>query len=266
MIKVGISGALGKMGQEIIRAVRADADLEFVIGIDSTSAKINDRSFDFDLVSALTLIDPKDIDVLVDFTTASAIKSTMDFCSNNSINLVMGTSGVTADDLKIAERLFSNEDSPNAVIASNFAIGAVLMMNFAKFAAPYFENAEIIEYHHNQKIDAPSGTAVTTAERMDIARKKLKLDSFPTDSTQKHVLKGSRGGLGAANIPIHSVRVQGVVANQDVILGAQGQTLIIKHETIDRSAFMPGVILAIKKVMQTNGLTFGLEKFLGIDY
>ncbi|MEK7296112.1 MAG: 4-hydroxy-tetrahydrodipicolinate reductase, partial [Actinomycetota bacterium] len=143
--------------------------------------------------------------------------------------------------------------------AANFAIGAVLMMRFAEIAAPFFDTAEIIEIHHDGKADSPSGTAITTAQRMADAS-----GTWVHDPTKHEAIPGARGAKGAANIPIHAVRMRGVVANQEVILGTQGQTLTIRHDTTDRASFMPGVILACKKIPEHRGLTIGLDTFLGI--
>jgi 4-hydroxy-tetrahydrodipicolinate reductase len=145
------------------------------------------------------------------------------------------------------------------MIAANFAIGAVLMMRFAEMASPFFDTAEIIEIHHDGKADSPSGTAVTTAQRMAAAS-----SNWAKDPTKHEVIPGARGAKGPANIPIHAVRMRGTVANQEVILGAQSQTLTIRHDTIDRESFMPGVVLACKKIAEHKGLTLGLDSFLGI--
>ncbi len=277
MINVCVFGVLGRMGQEIMTAVNSDRELTLVSAMDSmakegSQSRIqmpaidgNDPNTGFNFVPSLDELQSDSIDVIVDFTNVDAIEDHMRFCAERSINLVLGTSGVTEQNIKLANKLFDGEDQPNVVIASNFAIGAVMMMHFAKIAAPFFDSAEIIEYHHDQKVDAPSGTAITTAEIMDQSRRSKHLDSFSGDRTKKLVLDNPRGAVGKGNIPIHSVRLNGVVANQEVIFGTTGQTLIIKHDTVHRSAFMPGVLLAIKNVPKTPGVTLGIEKFLGIE-
>ncbi len=170
------------------------------------------------------------------------------------MHAVVGTTGFTADDL---ERFSAAFTTSNCVVAPNFAIGAVLMMRFAELAAPYFETAEIIELHHDQKIDAPSGTAMLTAERMAAAS-----SQWADDPTQKLVVEGARGARSGGGIPIHSVRLRGLVAHQEVLLGTTGQTLSIRHDSYDRSSFMPGVVLAVKQVQSRPGLTVGLDTLL----
>ena len=171
------------------------------------------------------------------------------------MHAVVGTTGFTDKD---CDRLRKQFTSSNCIVAPNFAIGAVLMMRFAEMAAPYFESAEIIELHHDQKVDAPSGTAMLTAERLAAAS-----DDWRDDPTKDEVVKGARGGR-AGPIPVHSVRLAGLVAHQEVLLGTTGQTLSIRHDSFDRSSFMPGVVLAVKRVADTEGLTVGLDQVLGL--
>jgi 4-hydroxy-tetrahydrodipicolinate reductase len=168
----------------------------------------------------------------------------------------VGTTGFTADDHELLRSLFT---SSNCLIAPNFAIGAVLMMRFAEMAAPWFETAEVIELHHDQKVDAPSGTAMLTVQRMAEAS-----GDWAPDPTQKVVLPGARGATGPAGIPVHSVRLRGLVAHQEVLLGTAGQSLTIRHDSYDRSSFMPGVVLAVKQVADHPGLTVGLDSLLGL--
>ena len=172
------------------------------------------------------------------------------------MHAVVGTSGFTEDDHAEIASWFTTS---NCLIAPNFAIGAVLMMRFAELAAPYFETAEIIELHHDQKIDAPSGTALATAQRMADASA-----DWAPDPTTDDVVAGARGGSGPGGIPVHSVRLRGIVAHQEVLLGTTGQTLTIRHDSYDRSSFMPGVLLAVKKVGDTPGLTVGLDALLDL--
>jgi 4-hydroxy-tetrahydrodipicolinate reductase len=175
------------------------------------------------------------------------------------MHAVVGTTGFTADDTALFASAFRPESGPNCLIAPNFAISAVLMMRFAEMAAPWFDTAEVIELHHTRKIDAPSGTAVTTIERMAAARD----DDFMPDPTQHEVYPGARGGAGPRNIRAHAVRMQGMVAHQEVILGAEGQTITIRQDSYDRASFMPGVILACKQIADHPGLTLSLDPFLG---
>ena len=174
----------------------------------------------------------------------------------HSMHAVVGTTGFTAGDLESFKKSFTNS---NCLVAANFAIGAVLMMRFAEIAAPFFDTAEIVEIHHDAKADSPSGTAITTAQRMAAAS-----SSWAQDPTKHEAIPGARGAKGPGDIPIHALRMRGVVANQEVILGAQGQTLTIRHDTVERSSFMPGVVLACKKIAQHKGFTLGLDSFLGI--
>jgi 4-hydroxy-tetrahydrodipicolinate reductase len=198
-----------------------------------------------------------DVDVYVDFTVIDAARQNLQWCAANGVHAVVGTTGFADAELADLGKLFADSDA-NAVIAPNFAIGAILLMRFAELAAPYFESAEIIELHHENKIDAPSGTAMYTAQRIAAAS-----SEWLDDPTTKVVAEGARGGT-VDHIPIHSVRLRGLVAHQEVLFGTTGQTLSIRHDTIDRSSFMPGVILAVRKVGDTPGLTVGLDALLGL--
>ena len=242
MTRVGVVGAAGRMGQEVCRAVEADADLELVAAVD-----IGD---DLD-----ALVDAA-CDVVVDFTVVDSARHTVPFLAEHGIHAVVGTSGFDDADHAAFRAAFT---SSNCLLAPNFAIGAVLMTRFAEIAAPFFDTAEIIEYHHDSKVDAPSGTATHTAERMAAASA-----AWAPDPTTHEVFDGARGGEGPAGIRIHAVRMRGVVANQDVLLGTTGQTLAIRHETVDRTSFMPGVVLACKRVGDFPGVTIGLDTYLGL--
>jgi len=176
----------------------------------------------------------------------------------HGIHAVVGTTGFTDDDLVLFETTFGAADGPNCLIAPNFAISAVLMMRFAEMAAPWFDTAEVIELHHMRKIDAPSGTAVKTIERMAAARD----TDFVDDPTEIEIYPGARGGTGPRNIRAHSVRMEGMVAHQEVILGAEGQTLTIRQDSYDRSSFMPGVVLACKQIHARPGLVLSLDSYL----
>ncbi len=194
--------------------------------------------------------------VVVDFTVAEAARVTLPWLAMHGMHAVVGTTGFTSADLDELWRCFTGS---NCVVAPNFAISAVLMMRFAEVAAKWFDTAEIIELHHDQKIDAPSGTASTTAARMAAAS-----DTWAPDPTQHELLAGARGGRAEGGIRIHSVRMRGMVAHQEVILGALGQTLTIRQDSYDRGSYMPGVVLACRHVADHPGVTVGLEPFLGI--
>jgi 4-hydroxy-tetrahydrodipicolinate reductase len=197
-------------------------------------------------------------DVMVDFTIASATMPAARLAARRGVNLVIGTTGLTAEDIEEVETLCRDSDI-GAVVASNFSLGAVLMIHLAKLAARYFDYAEVIEKHHEGKADAPSGTALATARAMVEARGK----PFRYPALEKESLAGTRGGQ-LEGVGIHSVRLPGFLAHQEVILGAVGQTLTIRHDSISRESFMPGVVMAIKEVVKVKGLVYGLETLLGL--
>ena len=263
MIKVGVFGAGGRMGATVCRAVLDDPSLELVAAVDPERAGIDldqlgVRGTDLQVSAKPGAMKKAGVEVAVDFTVVDAARENLRFCAANRIHAVVGTTGFTAHDLDG----FREEFAPgrvNAVIAPNFAIGAVLMMRFAELAAPHFDTAEVIEYHHDGKVDAPSGTALTTAARMAAAS-----GAWAADPTTDEVLSGARGGAGPSDIRVHAVRMRGVVANQEVIMGTTGQTLTIRHDTTDRTSFMPGVLLAIKAVADRPGLTVGLDALLDL--
>lgn len=244
MIKVGVLGARGRMGSEVVKAVTEAPDLELVAALDMG-----------DSLDALT---SSGAQVVVDFTTPDSVMANLEFLIAHNIHAVIGTTGF--DDARIAriKSLLSSSKS-GVLIAPNFAIGAVLMMEFATKAAKYFESAEIIELHHPNKVDAPSGTAARTAELMAKSRKEAGLAPMP-DATSTS-LDGARGAK-VGDIPVHSVRLRGLVAHQEVLLGGIGETLSIRHDSIDRVGFMPGVLLGVRQVISHPGLTFGLENFM----
>jgi 4-hydroxy-tetrahydrodipicolinate reductase len=196
------------------------------------------------------------MDVAVDFTVLDAARGNLDWCAANGVHAVVGTTGFADEDLEHLRVAFTRS---SCLVAPNFAIGAVLMMRFAELAAPFFETAEIIELHHDAKIDAPSGTAMQTARRMAAAS-----SEWAPDPTTHTVVDGARGGPGPAGIHVHSVRLRGLVAHQEVLLGTLGQTLTIRHDSYDRTSFMPGVVLACKRVGERPGLTIGLDALLGL--
>jgi 4-hydroxy-tetrahydrodipicolinate reductase len=242
------------MGIAACNAVAADPDLELVAVVDPGSP--GSTTHGLTVAKELRALADAHVDVAIDFTVAEASRVNLPWLAMHSIHAVVGTTGFTQSDFDTFKQSFTNS---NCIIAANFAIGAVLMMRFAEMASPFFDTAEIIEIHHDGKADSPSGTAVTTAQRMAAAS-----SNWAKDPTKHEVIPGARGAKGPANIPIHAVRMRGTVANQEVILGAQSQTLTIRHDTIDRESFMPGVVLACKKIAEHKGLTLGLDSFLGI--
>ena len=245
MIKVGVLGARGRMGAEVVKAVTAAADLELVASLD--------------LGDSLDQLVESGAQVVVDFTTPDSVMANLEFLISKGINTVVGTTGF--DDARVAKvkALLSANPKVGVLIAPNFAIGAVLMMEFATKAAKYFESAEIIELHHPDKVDAPSGTAARTAQLMTQARKDAGLAAMP-DATNSGIAAARGGNVG--DIPVHSIRLRGLVAHQEVLLGGLGETLTIRHDSLDRAGFMPGVLLGVRKVISNPGLTFGLEKFM----
>jgi 4-hydroxy-tetrahydrodipicolinate reductase len=241
MIRVGVIGHAGRMGAETCRAVDADDDLELV-------ARIG-RGDDLD-----ALVDAN-AEVAVDFTSPDAVKDNVRFCVSNSIHAVVGTTGLSDGDLKEIAGWIQGTTT-RVMVAPNFAVGAVLMMSFAAEAARYFDTAEIVERHHEKKIDAPSGTSLRTADLM-METRSGGWDAVPG----KESIPGSRGAEHGG-IRIHSLRLPGSVAHQEVILGGSGETLTIRHDSLDRSSFMPGVLLAVKRVASLDGLVVGLEHLL----
>jgi len=245
MINVAVLGARGRMGSEVVKAVDAAEGLALVAALD--------------LGDSLEQLKGSAAHVVVDFTTPDSVMANLEFLINNGINVVVGTTGF--DDAKLAtvKGWLAANPSVGVLIAPNFAIGAVLMMEFAAKAARYFESAEVIELHHPAKVDAPSGTAARTAELMSAARIEAGLGAMPDATTT--AIDGARGAL-VAGIPVHSVRARGLVAHQEVLFGGLGETLTIRHDSIDRAGFMPGVILGVRKIVNTPGLTHGLDKFM----
>ncbi len=249
------------MGAEVCRAVAGADDLVLVAAVDGASDGRTVETvagIDSDLVIAADFAAAVDAgaEVMVDFTVAEAARSTLVSAAAGGIHAVVGTTGFDSADLETFGMSFT---SSNCLIAPNFAIGAVLMMRFAELASPYFESAEVIELHHDTKVDAPSGTAMSTAKRMAAASAE-----WAPDPTRNEILPGARGGAGPGGIPIHSVRMRGLVAHQEVLFGTTGQTLSIRHDTTDRTSFMPGVLLAVRRVSELPGLTVGLDALLDI--
>ena len=255
VIRVGVVGARGRMGATVCEAVAADADLALVGAVDvgaTPAATVAGVAVSPDLDS----LRAASAEVVVDFTTAPAARVTLPRLAGWGVHAVVGTTGLTEEDIAVLRGCFT---ASNCLVAANFAIGAVLMMRFAELAAPYFDSAEVIELHHDQKVDAPSGTALRTVERMAAASQ-----DWTPDPTETEVVPGARGGRGPGGIHVHSVRLHGLVAHQQVLLGTTGQLLTIRHDSYDRSSFMPGVLLAAKRVADHPGVTIGLDSFLGI--
>jgi 4-hydroxy-tetrahydrodipicolinate reductase len=255
-IKVAVVGAGGKMGTAVCAAVTADPTLQLVAAVDPFA--VGQERSGMRIVESLDAITAAGADVAVDFTVAAAGRTTLPWLGEHGIHAVVGTTGFTDADLDGFRSAFTRS---NLLIAANFAIGAVLMMRFAELAAPFFDTAEIIEMHHDAKADAPSGTAVTTANRMAAAR----TEPWADDPTKHEVYPGARGGEGPSGIRVHAVRMRGMIATQEVILGTTGQTLVVRHDTFDRASFMPGVVLACKKLPErAERFTIGLEPILGL--
>lgn len=249
MIKVAVCGALGKMGREVVEAVKNCELTEL-------SAKI-DIAGDDTYKSIEEAHKSCHIDVLVDFTQPASIFENAKYCLNNGIKIVIGTTGLTDEQIAELQKL-SKEKNTGCLIAPNFSTGAVLMMMFAKQASKYFDNAEIIELHHNQKKDAPSGTAIKTALMMSEEKETFTKNNCPETET----IKGSRGGISYSDIHIHSVRMPGYIASQEVIFGSSGQIMTIRHDSMDRKCYMQGVLLAVKHVADKNNFIYGLENIM----
>jgi 4-hydroxy-tetrahydrodipicolinate reductase len=230
-----------------VKAISAADDLELVASLD--------------LGDSLDLLKSSGAEVVLDFTTPDSVMKNLEYAITNGINVVVGTTGFDSKRIEEVKTLLAKNSKVGAIIAPNFGLGAVLMMQFAAKAATYFESVEIIELHHPEKADAPSGTATRTAELISDARSKAKKSAMP-DKTSSG-LAGARGAK-VGDVPIHSIRLRGLVAHQEVLLGDQGETLSIRHDSIDRSGFMPGVLLAIRSVKTRSGLTFGLENLMDI--
>lgn len=246
-IRVGVLGARGRMGAEVCQAVEAADDMEVVAMVDT-------GDWMFDLADA-------GAEVVVDFTHPDVVMDNIRFCIDQDIHCVVGTSGFSADKLTTITDWLEPKPSLGVLVAPNFALGAVLCMRFAEAAARYYETVEIIELHHNRKADAPSGTAAHTARLIAAARARASLGEMPDATTAE--VPGARGGL-VDDIRVHSVRLSGLVAHQEVLFGGDGETLTIRHDSLDRGSFMPGVLLAVRGIADRPGLTMGLEKLLDL--
>ena len=254
MIRVGVFGAGGRMGATVCEAVSGDPELDLVAGVDPFHA--GETVSGIEIAGEPRAMADAGAEVVVDFTVADAARKNVCWAALHGVHAVVGTTGFTDDDVDLFRDEFRTS---NCIIAPNFAIGAVLMMRFAELAAPFFETAEIIELHHDRKKDAPSGTAMMTAARMAAAS-----SEWSPDPTELEVVAGARGGEGPGAIHVHSVRLHGMVAHQEVLFGTTGQSLTIRHDSYDRFSFMPGVLLAVKRVADVPGLTIGLDGVLGI--
>lgn len=249
MIKVAVCGSLGKMGKEVVEAVKNSSDMELTAQID-IMGEDTFKSID----EAHKAVD---FDVVIDFTQPKSIYENAKFCLNNGIKIVIGTTGLKDEEIKELREL-STAKNTGCLIAPNFSTGAVLMMMFAKQAAKYFDNAEIIELHHNQKKDAPSGTAIKTAQLMAEEKTSFMCGNCPEVET----ITGARGGTSYSDIKIHSVRMPGYIASQEVIFGSSGQILKIRHDSMDRKCYMQGVLLATRHVVEKNDFIYGLENIM----
>jgi 4-hydroxy-tetrahydrodipicolinate reductase len=245
VIEVGVVGAAGRMGSEVVRAVDAAGDLHLAAALD--------------IGDSLSRLESAGVQVAVDFTTPEAVMGTLRHCIESGIHVVVGTTGFDEGRLDEVRGLLAAHPGVGVVIAPNFALGAVLLMRFAREAAPYFESVEIIEMHHPDKLDAPSGTAMHTAEVIAEARRASGASPSP-DATDRAV-EGARGA-DVAGVRVHSVRVRGHVAHEEVLLGNPGEVLTLRHDSLDRMSFMPGVLLAVRAVGSRPGLTVGLEPLL----
>lgn len=248
MINIAVCGANGKMGQEVVKAVNNAEDMTLVAQIDIFNGQF------------ATIKDAKDsvkIDVLIDFTQPASIYENALYCLNNDIKVVIGTTGLSDEQIAELKKL-SEEKKVACLIAPNFSTGAVLLMKFAQMASKYFDNAEIIELHHNQKKDAPSGTAVKTALMMAEANEDFTTGNCP----EKETIEGARGGVSYNNIHIHSVRMPGYIASQEVLFGSSGQILTIRHDSMNRECYMGGILLATRYVNEHSEFIYGLENIM----
>ena len=249
MINVAVCGANGKMGREVCISVDGDSTMNLCAKID-----LNGNDVYKTIQQAK---DSSKIDVLVDFTQPASIYENAKYCLNNGIKCVIGTTGLSDAQIEELKRL-SEDKNTGCLIAPNFSTGAVLLMMFAQNAAKYFDNAEIVELHHNKKKDAPSGTAIKTALMMSQAKDSFKQGNCPETET----ISGARGGTSYSDIQIHSIRMPGYIASQEVIFGSDGQIFKIRHDTTDRKCYMKGVLMAIQHVYSKNDFTYGLENLL----
>ena len=245
-MRVGVFGVYGRMGGEVCRAVTMAPDLDLVAGLDIGDGRD----------------DAEKADVIIDFTHPDSVMDNIKWCIDHGKHVVVGTTGFNEERIKQVEAWLGNDPKIGVLIAANFSIGAVLMMHFATVAARHYESVEIIELHHPTKADAPSGTAVATAKRIAKVRADAGLGPVP-DATE-HEVPGARGAL-IDDIHVHGVRLGGLLAHQEVLFGSTGETLTIRHDSMDRASFMPGVLSALRWVPSHPGLTIGMERLLGLE-
>jgi 4-hydroxy-tetrahydrodipicolinate reductase len=250
-MKVAVLGARGKVGREVCRAVEGAADLELVARVDTGAGD-----------DSLSDLPGSGARAVVDFTHPDVVMDNLQFCIEHGIHAVVGTTGFDDERLDRLRGWLASAPETGVLVAPNFSIGAVLMMRFAVEAAPFYESVEIVEMHHPDKADAPSGTARRTASLVAEARRQAGAGPVP-DATST-TLDGARGA-DVEGIRVHGLRVRGLVAHQEVLLGGEGETLTIRHDSLDRVSFTPGVLLALRRIAETPGLTVGLEGFLGLD-
>jgi 4-hydroxy-tetrahydrodipicolinate reductase len=247
-IRVGVIGALGRVGRSVVTAVQSAPDLELAAAIDKGDA--------------LEALVDAGCGVVVDFTHPDVVLADVEFLVQNGIHAVVGTTGWTDERYDLVRTWLAQSPSTGVLVAPNFAIGAVLMMRFAAAAAPFFESVEIVELHHPNKVDAPSGTAAATARAIAEARAAAGSAPMPDATTQS--LDGARGAV-VDGVPVHSLRVRGLVSHQEVILGTAGETFTLRHDSLDVSSFSSGVLLGVRNVADHPGLTVGLDSYLGLD-
>ncbi|MFJ7130748.1 4-hydroxy-tetrahydrodipicolinate reductase [Streptomyces sp. NPDC098101] len=246
-LRVAVLGARGRIGSEAVRAVEAAEDMELVAALGRGDG--------------LEKLVEADAQVVVELTTPDSVMENLDFCLRHGIHAVVGTTGWTEERLARLRTLLDAAPGTGVLIAPNFSIGAVLTMKFAQIAAPYFESVEVVELHHPNKVDAPSGTATRTAQLIAEARSKAGCAPQPDATTT--ALDGARGA-DVDGVPVHAVRLRGLLAHQEVLLGGEGETLTVRHDSLHHSSFMPGILLGARRVTGTPGLTFGLEHFLDL--
>jgi 4-hydroxy-tetrahydrodipicolinate reductase len=256
LLRVGVFGAAGKMGRAVCAAVAADPELLLVAAVDPAAAGEKLEGTGLVVSEGPEALLGAGAEVAVDFTVASAAVANASWCAKNAIHAVVGTTGIPEEEVVRLRSLFEKSEA-NCVLAPNFAIGAVLMMRFAEMAAPWFESAEVVEMHHDAKVDAPSGTALLAARRVSAARGGVAGEALGG-------AQPSRGLEPAPGVRVHSIRLKGLVAHHEVLFGSPGEVLTIRHDSLDRSSFMPGVLTAIKQVPGRRGFTLGLDSLLGI--
>ncbi|KOX25999.1 MULTISPECIES: 4-hydroxy-tetrahydrodipicolinate reductase [unclassified Streptomyces] len=246
-LRVAVLGARGRIGSEAVRAVEAAEDMELVAALGRGDG--------------LQKLVEADAQVVVELTTPASVMENLDFCLRHGMHAVVGTTGWTEERLAQLRTRLDASPGTGVLIAPNFSIGAVLTMRFAQIAAPYFESVEVVELHHPNKVDAPSGTATRTAQLIAEARSKAGCAPQPDATTT--ALDGARGA-DVDGVPVHAVRLRGLLAHQEVLLGGEGETLTVRHDSLHHSSFMPGILLGARRVTGTPGLTFGLEHFLDL--